>query len=218
MTESGGVGDIVAHEDGALLGRWRAGEKRAGEQLFERHYASVRRFFQNKVPPHAHRDLAQKTFLACVEAPERFEARSSFRTYLFGIAHHVLLDHLRLEQRRAGREDDVDDLVLADLVPAADDVVHARREQRLLLKALRQLSLPLQVMLELQYWESLSNSEIAEILALPLGTVKTRLRAARLELEATVAQLAGSPEALRSTLDTLQRWADRVRPAPALDP
>jgi RNA polymerase sigma factor (sigma-70 family) len=215
MTGPGGLGDVVASEDGVLLGRWRAGEKRAGEQLFERHYPSVRRFFQNKVATHAHRDLAQKTFLACVEAPERFEARSSFRTYLFGIAHHVLLDHLRAEQRRDGREDDVDDLVVADLVPAADDMVAARREQRLLLKALRQLQLPLQVMLELQYWESLSNSEIAEILELPLGTVKTRLRAARLELEATIAQLAGSPEALRSTMDTLSRWAERVRPAPA---
>ena len=68
-------------------------------------------------------------------------------------------------------------------------------------------------MLELQYWESLSNAEIAEVLELPLGTVKTRLRTARLALEERVTELAGSPEALRSTLDTLQLWADRVRPS-----
>ena len=138
---------------------------------------------------------------------------SSFRTFLFGIAHHVLLDHLRASQRRDGRECDVDELVLADVLPAPDDVVHARREQRLLLKALRTLALPLQTMLELQYWESLSNAEIAEVLELPLGTVKTRLRTARLALEERVTELAGSPEALRSTLDTLQLWAERVRPS-----
>jgi RNA polymerase sigma-70 factor (ECF subfamily) len=212
MTTPGcrGEGDNLP-DDHILLASWRTGEKRSGELLFERHYASVRRFFHNKVATHVHRDLVQKTFLACVEAPERFEARSSFRTYLFGIAHHVLLDHLRKQHRGPGRECDVDQLVIADLVPGPDEAVHARREQRVLLKALRRLSLPLQVVLELQYWESLSNPEIAEILDWPVGTVKTRLRTARAALEELIAEMAGSPEALRSTMDTLQLWAERVR-------
>jgi RNA polymerase sigma-70 factor (ECF subfamily) len=220
MTASGRLHDGVSPDDDALLAAWRLGEKKSGELLFERHYASVRRFFNNKVATQVHRDLVQKTFLACVEAPERFEAKSSFRTYLFGIAHHVLYDHLRKQQRQGGRECDVDELVIADLVPGPDEAAHARQEQRLLLKALRRLALPLQEVLELQYWESLSNTEIAEILDWPLGTVKTRLRSARAELEQHIAALAGSPEALRSTLDTLSLWAERVRggsPAPDLD-
>ncbi|HEY0482356.1 MAG TPA: RNA polymerase sigma factor [Kofleriaceae bacterium] len=192
---------------------WRQGDAVAGEVLFDRHYDTVRRFFRNKVPAAVTRDLVQETFLACVEAAERFRHRSTFRTYLLGIAHHVMIDHLRATPRRAGRELDVGEVILGDLGPIGEDVIAAKRERRLLLRALRDLRFPLQVVLELRYWESMSDPEIAEVLEEPLGTVKTRLRAGRLALEARIAELSGSPEELRSTLDSLQRWASRVRTA-----
>jgi RNA polymerase sigma-70 factor (ECF subfamily) len=81
----------------------------------------------------------------------------------------------------------------------------------LLLRALRRLRFPLQVVLELRYWESMSDVEIAEVLDEPLGTIKTRLRAGRLALEDQLAALASSADELRSTLDSLHRWAVRVR-------
>lgn len=211
MVSNRAVSDEVLITDDDLLARWRVGDRRSGELLFERHYAAVRRFFHNKVPAQIHRDLVQKTFLACVEAPDRFGARSSFRTYLLGIARHVLLDHLRAHQRRLGRESDLDTLVLADVLPGPDEIAESRRDHRILLKALRRLTVVHQVVLELQYWESLSNAEIAEVLEWPIGTVKTRLRAARAVLETEVERVADSADALRSTLDTLQLWADRVR-------
>lgn len=202
----------MRNSDDELLAAWRAGDRRSGEQLFDRHYDAVRRFFRNKVASHANRDLVQKTFLALLETPHRFGARSSLRTYLFGIAHHLLIDYMRAEQRRAAREDEAEPLELADGLPGPAEQIDRRREQRLLLRALREVGLQHQVILELQYWEALSMVEIAEVLAMPVNTVRTRLRAAREELEAALDALAGSPEALRSTLDTLQLWAARTAP------
>ncbi len=204
--------DVVAGStDEELLVRWRDGDRGAGELLFDRHYDAVRRFFRNKVPASASRDLVQKTFLACLEACARFRQHSTFRTYVLGIARHVLGDYIRAAHRRDSREIDLAELVLADIQPVGEDAIAAKRERRLLLRALRHLRFPLQLVLELRYWEALSDGEIAEVLDEPLGTVKTRLRAARLALEDHLAQLAGTSEELRTTLDSLQRWAARVR-------
>jgi RNA polymerase sigma-70 factor (ECF subfamily) len=197
--------------DEALLTRWRCGDRSAGEQLFERHYDAVRRFFRNKVPEAAARDLVQKTFLACLEAWTRFHHHSTFRTYVLGIARHVLVDHVRAAPRRDVGELDLAELVLADAQPAGEDVIAAKRERRLLLRALRRLRFPLQLVLELRYWEAMSDTEIAEVLDEPLGTIKTRLRAGRIALEDQLARMAGTGDELRSTLDSLTRWAARVR-------
>lgn len=209
-TSLGALGELC---DEDLLSSWRQGGADAGQVLFDRHYDTVRRFFRNKVPTAATRDLVQETFLACVQSRGRFRHHSTFRSYLLGIAHHVMIDHLRASYRGSGGRLDLADLILGDLGPIGEDAIAAKRERRLLLRALRGLKFPLQVVLELRYWESMSDQEIAEVLDEPLGTVKTRLRAGRLALEARIAELSGSAEELRSTLDSLQRWASRVRHA-----
>jgi RNA polymerase sigma factor (sigma-70 family) len=196
--------------DDMLLAGWRAGDRRCGEQLFDRHYDAVRRFFVNKVASHASRDLVQKTFLACVEAPNRFAAKSSFRTYLFAIGHHVLLDHLRAQHRRASREDELEPLELIDALPGPAEVADRRQQHRLLLRALRELPLEGQILLEWYYWEALSVAELSELLEIGQNTVKSRLFKAREAVVAALDRLAGDPDALRSTLDTLQLWAERT--------
>ena len=201
---------LATATDEELLASWRQGTPAAGEALFERHYEAVRRYFRNKVPAAAARDLVQDTFLACLQARDRFRERSTFRAYLLGIAHHRMIDHLRAAPRDRGTLD-LGELILADLSPAGEDAIAAKRERRLLLRALRSLRFPLQVVLELRYWESMSDPEIADTLDEPLGTIKTRLRAGRLALENKLAELSGSAEELRSTLDSLGRWASRVR-------
>jgi RNA polymerase sigma-70 factor (ECF subfamily) len=205
--------DLAGRKDEELLLRWCQGTSQAGEELFDRHYRTVRRYFRNKAPASAIHDLVQDTFLACVESYTRLRDHSTFRAYLLGIAHHVLVDHLRAVARRNGRELDLGELILADLHPAGDDALAVKRERRVLLRALRRLLFPQQVVLELYYWEALSGREIAEVLAEPLGTIRSRLRNGRIALEAQLAELARSEEELRSTLDSLHRWAARVRDA-----
>lgn len=70
-----------------------------GEQLFERHFDAVYRFFSSKADASEISDLVQQTFLACVEAVESFEGHSSVRTYIFAIARHQLFRHYRKRTR-----------------------------------------------------------------------------------------------------------------------
>jgi RNA polymerase sigma factor (sigma-70 family) len=196
-------------DDGELLRRWRDGEADAGARLIERHLEPVHRFFSNKVA-HATDDLVQKTFLACVESIAGFEGRASFRSYLFAIARNVLFRHYRDEHHG------FDPLALSagsvidqQLSPA--DRVADREEQRLLLRALRCLPLDLQVLVELAYWEGLSDVELAAVVEVPAGTIKSRLRKARMLLDEHLTTMAGTPALLESSRRTLEAWAAEIR-------
>jgi RNA polymerase sigma-70 factor (ECF subfamily) len=81
------------------------------------------------------------------------------------------------------------------------------QEQRLLLEALRAISVNFQVVLELYYWEDLSTTEIAAVLGVPVGTVRSRLDRARDALESAMTRIASSNELLQSTLTRLDDWA-----------
>ncbi len=202
--------------DETLLERWRAGDGEAGAALFERHYDSVLRFFRNKVNDSARDDLIQQTFLACAEAVSRFRGASSFRTYLFGIAHNLLGDYVRKQVRTRQREAggsklDECEMSVTQLGQSPEIRVVMQQEQRLLLEALRRIPLAQQVALELHYWEQLTAAEIAEVVGVPLGTAKTRIRDGRHRLEGEMSAIASSAEVLRSTVDDLDRWAARVR-------
>ena len=203
--------------DAQLVADWRVGDKRAGEQLFERYYDSVARFFYNKVGDRS-ADLIQKTFLACVEGLSRLRDGARFRSYLFGIAHNLLRKYFR-EQAARGVAIDFDEISVFDLAPSPSKHLAATQEQRLLLEALRRVPLAYQVVLELFYWEGMSAAGIAEILDIPLGTAKTRLRRGRQLVEQALTQLAESQEILQSTLSDLEGWARQLREqlAPAVE-
>lgn len=200
---------MVSDDD--LLEAWRAGDKRAGKQLFERHYVAIDRFFRSKVGDDAG-DLAQKTFLGCLEAVDRYRNEHNFRSWLFAIAYRQLCKHYRSRASEQARFD-FGTVTAHDLDPTPSSVMARSQEDRLLLEALRQIPLDMQVALELHYWEQLSDAEIARALELPLGTVKSRIRRARLLLGERLDALAGSPELLESTLGNLEAWARQVRGA-----
>jgi RNA polymerase sigma factor (sigma-70 family) len=208
---------LTGPDEAELLARWRAGDTAAGQQLFRQFYKVVSRYLRNKVGGTVHGDLVQKTFLACLGSSAQFRGASSFRTYLLGIAHHTLVDYFRDARRAAARdldrdqENEVDDLILADSFAEPDAIVAKRQEHRILLATLRRLPFKLQVVLELRYWESLSDREIAEVLGIALGTIKTRLREGHTRLRREVACGDVSPDLLRSTMDTLDGWSQRVR-------
>lgn len=195
-------------DDLVLLEAWQAGDKAAGERLFERHFDAIFRFFRNKVREGAD-DLVQQTFLACVRSRDRFRKEASFRTYIFRIAHSKLYDHLR-----AGRKGDAVDFgvtSVADLGHSPSAILVKDEEQRLLLQGLRRLPVDFQVALELFYVERLRGPQLAEVLGLPEGTVRSRLRRGRELLRAAVLELAENPTSAESSIADLDAWADRVR-------
>jgi RNA polymerase sigma factor (sigma-70 family) len=202
-------------DEAELLARWSTGNVAAGQRLFREYYNVVSRYLSNKVGGAVHGDLVQRTFLACLTGAAQLGGTSSFRTFLLRIAHRELAEHLR-RARRGGtrapeREVDLEALIVADSFAEPHAVAAQQQEHRLLLAALRRLPFALQAVLELHYWESLSPREIAEVLGAPIGTVKTQLRHGRVRLRRELASSDVTLDLLRSTLDLLEGWSERVR-------
>ena len=199
-----------APTDAALLDAGRDGDRDAGHRLFRRHVRSISGFFRSKVGQ-AGEDLTQKTFLAMLEAPQRFEHRSSVRTYLFGIARRQLLMHLRKATTDHERFDPATwSVVDAGLGP--EHIATAHEEHALLLRALQTLPLDYQVALELHYFEELPVADIAAVLEEPVGTLKSRLSRGRTLLRTALVEHAPSAELETSVAGELDRWL-RALPA-----
>lgn len=160
-----------------LLMAWRSGNAAAANALTQRHYASVRRFFDLKVT-HLAEDLTQATFLAAVEGVDRYRADAGFRAYVFGIARHQLLRALR----KQGRHEHAMRFAAGagPSVATSLSVVAARREEhQVLLMALSQLPTDLQIITELYYWEAMPTAQIAEVVEANPSTITSRLHRAR---------------------------------------
>lgn len=196
-----------------MLIAWREGDERAGQRLVMRHYAPIERFFLNKARDAAG-DLIQRTFLTLLEVRDKVEARigdgQDVRRYLFGIARNVLLAHFRGVRRNQGHFDSSSHSV-EDISPGAHTWVVKNQRSQQLLQALRRLPLDQQIVLELYYWEDLRARELAEILAMPEGSVRTLIRRAKQQLEHELERLARSPAELRQTLSSLDSWAREIR-------
>jgi RNA polymerase sigma-70 factor (ECF subfamily) len=145
-----------------------------------------------------------------VESRERIRDDDRFRSFMFAIAYNVLSAHLR-ERYRGGGAIDCSEVSVCDLAPGPGTLVAKRREHRLLIEALRNIPIDDQVLLELHYWEQLTTEQIAEVLAIPLGTVRGRLQRARARLEEVMGKLAESRDHLESTLTRLEDWAAECR-------
>lgn len=199
-------------DDAELLRAWRDGDGEAGRALFARHFEAIFRFFRNKAGDEIE-DLVQSTFASCLAAREPFRGESSVRGYLLAIARHELYAHWR-KRRRDGDAVDIGSLSVEDLAPTPGTVLDARDERARLAHALRSLPLDLQVALELHYWEDLSGSELAEVLGVPEGTVRSRLRRGREELASLLAKLAPRAVDARGE-DELDAWVTSLRSAMA---
>jgi RNA polymerase sigma-70 factor (ECF subfamily) len=201
--------------DFELLAAWRQGDRPAASELFTRHFGPIYSFFRNKLEEAAE-DLTQQTFMRCVQARDDFRGSSSFRTYLFVVARSVLYDHLR---RKAGRDVvDFEVTSLEDLGISPSSLLAVREDQKLLVHALRRLPIDLQIALELYYVQQLRGQDLVDALAIPEGTVRSRIRRGLEQLRAGMAELAQRAPDIRTTLTDLERWAAEVRAAPVRTP
>lgn len=187
-----------------LLQHWRDGDKAAGNELFERHFPAMRRFFRNKLAADEVEDIIQRTFLACVESRDRFRGDSTFRTYLFTVARHELYRHLRKRSKdvvAAGLDFSVSSLDALGMSPST--AMAKNEEHEMVLTALQHLPVQQQVLLELYYWERVPGPELARIMEVAEPTIRTRLHRARNRLRETLEELRRQP----TTLDQLDTWA-----------
>ncbi len=196
-------------DDRELLAAWSAGDKRAGNQLFARYFEPIGRFFLSKVSVGVD-DLVQRTFLGLLERADRIGAETNIRAYLFGIARKMLLRRFR-EQYRDGKYFDALATSVADIAVSPSQLVGQGQELQLLYAGLHQIPLDYQIVLELYYWEELPAPAIAEVLEIPQGTVRSRIRRAKALLAERLREQQVSEDMLRSTLDGLEDWARALR-------
>ncbi|MBV1862205.1 MAG: sigma-70 family RNA polymerase sigma factor [Nannocystaceae bacterium] len=194
--------------DRDLLERWRAGEMASGQTLLRRHFRSVYTFFVNKVSGSPD-DLIQETFRACVESRGTIRDGSSFRAFLLTIARRELYRSYRT--RMQVEEFDPSRVSVSQLLASPTSVLVKEEHQRHLLQSLRLLPVELQLVLELTYWEQLPAAEAAEVLEVPVGTLKSRLRRAREALRELFAEVAQTAGANNTTADDIDRWVESLR-------
>ena len=200
---------MSAAQDSELVLAYREGDERAGERLVERYYGKVLSFCRSKAPSNA-KDVTQRSFLACFERLEHLRDPSAFRKFLFGVVCNQLRKHYR-DSRSEGERLDFGSVSSIDLDPTPSRVMAARAEQRLLLEGFRRIPLEHQIVLELFYWEDMRGSDIAEVLSIPLGTVKDRIRRGRKLLEKALTELDAPGVVLESTVSDLSSWARGLR-------
>ena len=185
--------DLPEARDRELVSRIRAGDEDAFRGLFRR-YGPVAMALAQRIVRRSHlaEEIVQEAFMALWKHPEGYDQqRGSVKSWLMGMVHHRAVDLVRREESyrrtataQAPEQDDPD---VAERVAEDIDLPGERQAVRTALDGLPQEQ---RQVVELMYFEGLSQSKIAERLSLPLGTVKSRtllamrrLRSALLEME-----------------------------------
>lgn len=190
--------------DDALMTAYAAGDARAFEQLYRRHQAGLYRFIRRLLGSalNAQTDeVFQDTWLRVVHARARWAPQgASFRTWLFTLAHHRVVDMLR----RSGREVSVDAFegeggepwepgaassaawqhwpAPAAAAAHTEEIAFWRRAGEKLLGCLEQLPIPQRSAFLLHHDDGLALDEVASALEVGFETAKTRLRYAMSKL------------------------------------
>jgi RNA polymerase sigma-70 factor (ECF subfamily) len=157
--------------DEALMLDFQRGSREAFEELFARYRQPLYGFFRRRLESRDRaEDLVQETFLAVIRASARYEPRALVRTYLYGIALKLVAS----ERRKSAR----------GLEPEQSDTPGGAVENVLWIQqALEKLDLSEREILMLREYEQLSYTEIADLLRLPVNTVRSRLFRSRLALK-----------------------------------
>ncbi len=168
-----------------LVNRVAQGDESAFLMLYDRYAARVHGLMLRILSdPMLAEEATQDTFLKLWSRARLYlNERGSLLLWLLTIARRTALDRLRLEGRRPLLSDANDPDDHLQFIPDGETTQEESR-WRSMYFAVQSLQLEYRQVIELAYYQGLSQSEIAEVLGWPLGTVKTRLRAAMEHLRA----------------------------------
>jgi len=163
-----------------------AGDRQAFAVLFKHFAPRIATYLARAGTPAATaEELAQEAMVVLWRKAASFDpARAGASTWVFTIARNLRIDR----HRRGGDADDAGDSAAADLDAHADpaaspeEALDARQRERLIRAALRRLSPEQARVLHLSYFAESAHAEIARELSIPLGTVKSRIRLAMINL------------------------------------
>jgi RNA polymerase sigma-70 factor (ECF subfamily) len=180
-------------EDLELHRRVAAGDRAAFDELYRRYGPAAFGLALRITAQEAlAQEVVQDAFLALWRAPEAFDpGRGAFRSFFLSLVHHRAVDAVRREERLRRRTERASNLEPTHGEDVAEDVVEIaylgvrRKEVR---DALEILPPEQRQVIELAYFGGHTQTTIAEMLAIPVGTVKTRTLAAMRKLRRALAQ------------------------------
>lgn len=172
-------------KDKWLVQRILSGDKAAGEQFVIEHYEAIFRFLRNLTGNKEDaEDLTQQTFLRAWEALPSFRGDSSLSTWLHSIAYREYTHWLRSRREF---------VPLDEIVDMPDEQANQNLEAVLLRWAIYRLDPEHREVFVLYYVQGFSVSEIAKIIGVPAGTVKSRLFFARQKLRELLSDVIPEP-------------------------
>jgi RNA polymerase sigma-70 factor (ECF subfamily) len=165
-----------ARTDAELLEDVAGGDRLAFEELHRRYARSVLGIALRRIGDRGRaEDATQDTFASIWRSASRFDPeRGEATSWLYTVARNAIVDGLR--RRREPPVDEAPDVAAPG--PGPDDVAEQGWVAWRVHRALETLPEQERSLVELAYWGGLSQSEIADYLSIPLGTVKTRTRSA----------------------------------------
>lgn len=171
-------------DDGPLASRIAAGDLQAAEEMVRRHQSSVRGFLRAvSYDRQAIDDLAQETFLRAIAAAGRFDPAYPMRGWLITIARRLSINHGQKQKRRRTQPGLIaDELHDRDGQSPSGPLEQAERMQltkQTIDHALGQLTEPQRTTLVMHYNQGLALDDIAGLLEMKLGTVKSHLHRGR---------------------------------------
>jgi RNA polymerase sigma-70 factor (ECF subfamily) len=172
-------------KDKWLVQRILSGDKAAGEQFVIEHYEAIFRFLRNLTGNKEDaEDLTQQTFLRAWEALPSFRGDSSLSTWLHSIAYREYTHWLRSRREF---------VPLDEIVDMPDEQANQNLEAVLLRWAIYRLDPEHREVFVLYYVQGFSVNEIAKIIGVPAGTVKSRLFFARQKLKELLSDVIPEP-------------------------
>ena len=179
-----------SQSDEALMLAYAAGDARAFDLLYERHKGPLYRYFTRQLPEAEANDCFQALWEKLIGNRDRYRAESAFKSYLFTIAHNVLMDHFR-RQGRIGPDSGSDPDSLSHDA-AGPESEHERGELIDKLHGLiRSLPIHQRDAWLLRQETTFSTADIARVTGTSEEGVKSRLRYAREKLKQGMARYAG---------------------------
>ncbi|MGD0099095.1 MAG: sigma-70 family RNA polymerase sigma factor [Acidobacteriota bacterium] len=174
-------GTLMTFESEAM--RLSSGDTEVIAQLVERYQHRLYRYLLRLVSrPSTAEDLFQQTWMRVIERMRHYDPRRSFEGWLFAVAHNLAIDHLRRRQPESLDEPLPSGETQSDLTrssnPGALELLLSKERAGCVLNAVSELPLAFREVITLRFEEEMKLEEIATVLALPMGTVKTRLHRA----------------------------------------
>lgn len=187
-----------AQEDIALLREVARGSETAMEALYERYGTACYRLARRVLADaHLAEDVVQQVFLTLWQGSGYDPSRGSLSTWLLGVTHNKAVDMVRREERRRAERLGPAQEEIAAATPGPDEVAWESLRALQAREALRTLSGEHREVLLLAYYGGFTQSEIAEMTGLPLGTVKSRTLHAMRRLRSALASSLGGEEDAR---------------------